>query len=126
MQKRRIIHHGRIGLLSFFASLLNIFRTIDPWAENGQRKQSFRHLQRAEAHPASSPPWRRKRRISFYLGGIFAYRLFEYSNRDVSFEYSKKRETKRSDFRHDGSFRHGRDRSPEGFSGDENEVNRLN
>jgi hypothetical protein len=45
-------------------------------AENGQRKQWVRHLQRVEAHPAFSPPRRRKRRISFDLGGIFAYRLF--------------------------------------------------
>jgi hypothetical protein len=40
----------------------------------------------------------------------------------MCFEYSKKRQTKRSDresnFRHDGYFRHGQNRCPVAFSGD--------
>jgi hypothetical protein len=54
---------------------LNLFRTIDPCHGSivqKKMKQLFHHLQGAEAYPAFSPPWRRKRRISFDLGGIFA------------------------------------------------------
>jgi hypothetical protein len=89
-QQQLIIHHGRAGLLSFFCicrlAAPNLFRTIDPWHGSIVRKRSGGKC------PAESmfPPFSvRKGNIgiffamAFDVGGIFAYRLFEYSNRDV-------------------------------------------
>jgi hypothetical protein len=74
-----IIHHGRVGLLSLF---LPVRRLAAPnlFPKKIRQKQRFRHFQCKKATSAFSSQWRRKRRISFDLGGIFAYRLFEYSN----------------------------------------------
>jgi hypothetical protein len=93
-----IIHHGRIGSLSLFClsvdSLSRIFSYyrsmawIDSTKKIQQKMTSGNDVSvifsaKSKATSAFSWPWRRKCRISFDLGGIFAYRLFEYSNRDV-------------------------------------------
>jgi hypothetical protein len=92
MQTTTIIHHGRIGLLSFFCLSVDSRRRIFfhyrsmPWIDSTKKIRrktasgnSCFAIYRAKHKdfPVFSPPWRRKRRISFDLGGIFAYHLFE-------------------------------------------------
>jgi hypothetical protein len=56
------------------------------------------------------------------ISAVFLLTTFSNIRTAMCFEYSKRRETngndRSSDFRHDGSFRHGRNRSPDVFSGD--------